>query len=238
MGFPCFYSDPNFVPKPPQFPPLYSTPSPNCHQPQLLHHSIVHIFLIFFNITIFPIFITTIVIATIVHRFLISSFAELAGTKLQYLIIMKKMITYVWDILKFLILCLWLDISSVKIWCKWLFLSGIFHQSRFFKSWNFEDSLFDLVLLMSRRFEKLVGNWLNFQRKLHQSLLTWSSPDLFKQINWKADFRQQKIKISIEGRELYWAGNIYSAFIRSNVMSDNMCYWWWNKYNNNKLHFF
>ena len=148
------------------------------------------------------------------------------------------MITYVWDILKFLILCLWLDISSVKIWCQWLFLSGIFHQSRFFKSWNFEDSLFDLVLLMSRRFEKLVGNWLNFQRKLHQSLLTWSSPDLFKQINWKADFRQQKIKISIEGRKLYWAGNIYSAFIRSNVMSDNMCYWWWNKYNNNKLHFF
>ena len=84
MGFPCFYSDPNFVPnlpKPPQFPPLYSTPSPNCHQPQLLHHSIVHIFLIFFNITIFPILITIIVLAIIVQRILLLSFAELAGTK-------------------------------------------------------------------------------------------------------------------------------------------------------------
>ena len=134
------------------------------------------------------------------------------------------MITYVWDILKFLILCLWLDISSVKIWCKWLFLSGIFHQSRFFKSWNFEDSLFDLVLLMSRRFEKLVGNWLNFQRKLHQSLLTWSSPDLFKQINWKADFRQHKKskyqskgKITLSGKYLF---GIYQkqCYVRQHVL--------------------
>ena len=124
--------------------------------------------------------------------------------------------------LKFLILCLWLDISSVKNCCQWLFFSGIFHQSRFFKSWNFEDSLFDLVLLMRRRFKKLDGNWLNFQRKLHQSLLTWSSPDLFKQINWKADFRQQKSKYQLKG-ENYIEREIFIRHLSEAMLCQTTC---------------
>ena len=95
--------------------------------------------------------------------------------------------------------------------------------SWFLKSWNFEDSLFDLVLLMSRRFEKLVGNWLNFQRKLHQSLLTWSSPDLFKQINWKADFRQHtKSKYQLKGKN-YIEREIFIRHLSEAMLCQTTC---------------
>ena len=113
--------------------------------------------------------------------------------------------------------------SSFKIGCQWLFFYGLFQQSWFLESWNFEDSLFDLVLLMSRRFEKLVGNWLNFQRKLHQSLLTWSSPDLFKQINWKEDFRQHtKSKYQLKGKN-YIEREIFIRHLSEAMLCQTTC---------------
>ena len=76
---------------------------------------------------------------------------------------------------------------------------------------------------MSRRFEKLVGNWLNFQRKLHQSLLTWSSPDLFKQINWKADFRQHtKSKYQLKGKN-YIEREIFIRHLSEAMLCQTTC---------------
>ena len=68
------------------------------------------------------------------------------------------------------------EIKSRKIIHPMFMANQIIYGKAFFKSKIFEDSLFDLVP-MSRRFGKLVENWLNFQRKLQQSPSWW--PDLF-----------------------------------------------------------